>query len=67
MLRFHSLVRDAVVPAGAPLPDGADAVVQIENTEQLPELQDGEKRIKIVRVSSLLMSFTHQLVEVRFI
>ena len=37
--------------AGAPLPEGADAVVQIENTEQLPERQDGEKRIKIVKVS----------------
>jgi len=36
---------------GAPVPEGADAVVQIENTEQLPERQDGEKRVRIVKVS----------------
>ena len=41
-----------MTPAGAPVPDGADAVVQIENTEQLPQRQDGEKRIKIVKVCS---------------
>ena len=35
---------------GAPVPKGADAVVQIENTEQLPQQQDGEKRINIVKV-----------------
>lgn len=36
---------------GAPVPEGADAVVQIENTEQLSERQDGEKRVRIVKVS----------------
>lgn len=41
----------ACVAAGAPVPEGADAVVQIENTEQLPDRPDGEKRIKIVKVS----------------
>jgi len=44
---------------GAPVPEGADAVVQIENTEQLPERQDGEKRIRIVKVSP---AFCHQSV-----
>lgn len=38
------------VASGAPVPRGADAVVQIENTEQLPDRQDGEKRVKIVKV-----------------
>ncbi len=42
---------------GAPVPEGANAVVQIENTEQLPERQDGEKRIRIVKVSP---AFCHQ-------
>lgn len=37
--------------AGATVPDGADAVVQIENTQQLPDQKDGEKRIKINKVS----------------
>lgn len=37
--------------AGAAVPDGADAVVQIENTQQLPDQTDGEKRIKINKVS----------------
>ena len=36
------------------MPKGADAVVQIENTEQFPERQDGEKRIKIVKVLCVL-------------
>ncbi len=44
---------------GAPVPEGADAVVQIENTEQLPERQDGEKRIRIVKVS---LAFCNQSV-----
>ena len=39
-----------VIAAGAPVPEGADAVVQIENTQQLPDRPDGEKRIKIVKV-----------------
>ena len=36
--------------AGAPLPHGADAVVQIENTEQLPAGNGGQKRVRIVKV-----------------
>ena len=59
MLCFHSLVRHPAVPAGAPVPKGADAVVQIENTEQLPERQDGEKRIKIVKVWFIAHVFSH--------
>ena len=47
---LYSLVRHPVVLPGAPVPKGADAVVQIENTEQLPQRQDGEKCIKIVKV-----------------
>ena len=39
-----------MIAAGAPVPEGADAVVQIENTEQLPNRPDGEKQIKIVQV-----------------
>ena len=44
---------------GAPVPEGADAVVQIENTEQLSERQDGEKRIRIIKVS---LAFCNQYV-----
>ena len=36
--------------AGAPLPEGADAVVQIENTEKLPPGSDGQQRVRIVKV-----------------
>ncbi len=32
------------------MPEGADAVVQIENTEQLPPGQDGKRRVRIVKV-----------------
>ncbi len=38
--------------AGASVPEGADAVVQIENTEPLPDRQDGERRIKIIKVTA---------------
>lgn len=48
------------MPAGAPVPEGADAVVQIENTEQLPDRPDGEKRIKIVKVCSAMCSHSMQ-------
>lgn len=35
-----------------PIPDGADAVVQVENTEKVADNEDGEKRVRIlVRVS----------------
>lgn len=37
--------------AGAAVPEGADAVVQIENTQQLPDSNNGEKRIAIKKVS----------------
>ncbi len=47
----HGEYTAAVMHTGAPVPEGADAVVQIENTEQLPERQDGEKRVRIVKVS----------------
>ncbi|DBA77249.1 hypothetical protein WJX79_006001 [Trebouxia sp. C0005] len=42
----------AYITTGAPVPEGADAVVQIENTEQLSERQDGEKRVRIVKAAS---------------
>ena len=32
------------------MPEGADAVVQIENTEQLPLGQGGKRRVRIVKV-----------------
>ena len=35
---------------GGPLPKGADAVVQIENTEQLPLAPSGNRRVKILQV-----------------
>ncbi|BDA47115.1 Gephyrin [Coccomyxa sp. Obi] len=34
---------------GAPLPNGADAVVQIENTEKLPPGPEGQQRVRIVK------------------
>ena len=52
------------------MPKGADAVVQIENTEQLPHRQDGEKRIKIVKVyvaHSLSTFGTHSWVLAQYI
>lgn len=49
-----------IMPAGAPVPEGADAVVQIENTEQLPDRPDGEKRIKIVKVRFAMCSQSMQ-------
>ena len=45
--------------AGAPVPKGADAVVQIENTEQLPDRQDGQKCVKIVKVLCALFDNLH--------
>jgi hypothetical protein len=36
-----------VVDAG-PIPDGADAVVQVEDTEQVPAGADGSKRVRIL-------------------
>jgi hypothetical protein len=50
---WHSVVITYLIKlvlAGAPLPDGADAVVQIENTEQLPQGPDGQRRVRIVKV-----------------
>lgn len=39
----------AYISTGAPLPAGADAVVQIEDTEQLPPGDDGRPRVRIVK------------------
>ena len=36
-----------VVDAG-PIPDGTDAVVQVEDTEQVPAGADGSKRVRIL-------------------
>lgn len=38
----------AYVTTGGPIPDGADAVVQIENTEQATDTANGLKRVKIL-------------------
>ena len=35
------------------MPEGADAVVQIENTEQLPPGQGAKRRVRIVKVGLL--------------
>lgn len=35
------------------MPKGADAVVQIENTEQLPAAQSGRRRVRIKQVLRL--------------
>uniref|UniRef100_A0A453D5B0 Molybdopterin biosynthesis protein CNX1 n=1 Tax=Aegilops tauschii subsp. strangulata TaxID=200361 RepID=A0A453D5B0_AEGTS len=41
----------AYVTTGGPIPDGADAVVQVEDTEQVAAAPDGSKRVRIsVRV-----------------
>ena len=40
---------DRTVVAGAgPIPDGADAVVQVEDTEQVPVGADGAMRVRIL-------------------
>jgi gephyrin len=38
----------AYVTTGGPIPDGADAVVQVEDTEQVPTSADGQKRVRIL-------------------
>ncbi|WVZ87537.1 hypothetical protein U9M48_034160 [Paspalum notatum var. saurae] len=38
----------AYVTTGGPIPDGADAVVQVEDTEQGPGGADGSKRVRIL-------------------
>ncbi|KAL5214681.1 hypothetical protein ABZP36_003833 [Zizania latifolia] len=38
----------AYVTTGGPIPDGADAVVQVEETEQLAGAPDGSKRVRIL-------------------
>ena len=38
------------VVAGGPVPKGADAVVQIENTEQLESAPSGMRRVRILQV-----------------
>lgn len=42
----------AYVTTGGPVPDGADAVVQVEDTEQLPGGADGSKRVRILARAS---------------
>ncbi len=37
--------------AGAPVPPGADAVIQVEDTEKLPPGPDGKPRVKILKAS----------------
>lgn len=39
----------AYVTTGAPLPDGADAVVQVENTETLPSANGEPRRVRILK------------------
>eukprot|EP00884_Botryococcus_braunii_P007016 jgi/Botrbrau1/16315/Bobra.0066s0083.1 len=41
----------AYIGTGGPLPLGADAVVQIENTERLPPGPSGTKRVRIVKAA----------------
>ncbi|KAK1288916.1 Molybdopterin biosynthesis protein CNX1 [Acorus calamus] len=42
----------AYVTTGGPIPDGADAVVQVEDTEQVNDTSDGLRRVRILgRVS----------------
>lgn len=38
----------AYVTTGGPIPDGADAVVQVENTEIVNDASDGTKRVRIL-------------------
>ena len=50
-LRSASMLKmGLLLAAGGPVPEGADAVVQIENTEQLPPGQHGKRRVRIVKV-----------------
>lgn len=39
---------------GGPVPEGADAVVQIENTEHVPPIEGSVKRVRIVKVGLTL-------------
>ncbi|KAL4193081.1 hypothetical protein AMTRI_Chr06g175130 [Amborella trichopoda] len=38
----------AYITTGGPVPDGADAVVQVEDTEQIEDTPDGLKRVRIL-------------------
>eukprot|EP00252_Welwitschia_mirabilis_P002258 TRINITY_DN12172_c0_g1_i1.p1 TRINITY_DN12172_c0_g1~~TRINITY_DN12172_c0_g1_i1.p1 ORF type:complete len:654 (+),score=151.89 TRINITY_DN12172_c0_g1_i1:231-2192(+) len=38
----------AYITTGGPVPEGADAVVQVENTEQIGDSSDGTKKIRIL-------------------
>ncbi|XP_008787719.1 molybdopterin biosynthesis protein CNX1 [Phoenix dactylifera] len=38
----------AYVTTGGPIPDGADSVVQVEDTEKVTDSADGSKRVKIL-------------------
>ena len=39
-----------LMPAGGPVPEGADAVIQIEDTESISASAAGQSRVKIVKV-----------------
>lgn len=55
---FHQIPSAALcINAGASLPHGADAVVQIENTKKLAPGPDGQQRVRIVKVHHLQLSF----------
>ncbi|GLI59317.1 hypothetical protein VaNZ11_001172 [Volvox africanus] len=41
----------AYITTGAPVPEGADAVVQVEDTERLPSGPDGEHRVHIKKAA----------------
>ncbi|KAK4741939.1 hypothetical protein SAY87_025527 [Trapa incisa] len=42
----------AYVTTGGPIPDGADAVVQVEDTELVKDSSDGQKRVRILGKTS---------------
>lgn len=47
---MFTVVLKGLIYVGGPVPEGADAVVQIENSEQLPPAASGNKRVKINKV-----------------
>lgn len=40
-----------VATAGAPVPPGADAVVQVEDTEKLPDGEGSQRRVRICKAA----------------
>ncbi|KAG2449667.1 hypothetical protein HYH02_005196 [Chlamydomonas schloesseri] len=41
----------AYITTGAPVPPGADAVVQVEDTEKLPDGEGGQRRVRICKAA----------------